>query len=115
MDLDPNFLAGQHAHSHAGDISAFVFNSTKAFEAERLEEFLGAITQVYGQDLLRYKGILNLKGNARRVIFQGVHMLMGTDLGQPWGNQARATKMVFIGRNLPRQVIEKGLEQCLAK
>lgn len=115
LDVDPNFLAGQHAHNHAGDVSAFVFNSTKAFDSERLEEFLGAITQIYGQDLLRYKGILNLKGNARRVIFQGVHMLMGTDLGPAWGTQERASKMVFIGRKLPRELIQKGLEQCLTK
>ncbi len=72
--------------------------------------------QVYGPELLRYKGVLWLQGNAQRVVFQGVHMLMGGDLGRPWGEgEARESVMVFIGRNLPKDVFLQGLEQCLVK
>jgi G3E family GTPase len=115
LDIDPDFLAGQHQHGHEGDVRAFVFKSKKAFDPARLEEFLGAITQVYGADMLRYKGILNMAGASRRVIFQGVHMLMGSDMGKPWGDEPRMSKMVFIGRKLPHEVITKGLEQCLVQ
>lgn len=81
----------------------------------RLEEFLGGIVQVYGTDLLRYKGILYMDGVNRRMLFQGVHMLMGADVGRAWGpNEKRSSKMVFIGRNLPKDVFMHGLEQCLA-
>jgi G3E family GTPase len=72
--------------------------------------------QVYGNDLLRYKGVLALQDNPHRVVFQGVHMLMGGDLGRPWGaDEPRESVMVFIGRNLPKDVFLQGLEQCLVK
>jgi len=106
-----------HQHSvHDDEIGAFVFRADKPFDPERLEEFLGGVVQVYGPDLLRYKGILYMKGIDRRMLFQGVHMLMGAEPGKPWGpKEKKATKMVFIGRKLPQEIFTKGLEQCLAK
>ncbi len=102
-----------HAH-HDDEIGAFVFRSKKAFDPERLEEFLGGIVQVYGPDLLRYKGILYLKGINRRMLFQGVHMMMGAEPGKPWlSSEKPNTKMVFIGRKLPQEIFTRGLEQCL--
>ncbi|MCU0839997.1 MAG: GTP-binding protein, partial [Rhodospirillales bacterium] len=81
-----------------------------------LEEYMGALTQVYGQDMLRYKGVLFMNGSPRRMILQGVHMLMGADVGRPWGKDEKpGSKMVFIGRNLPKDAILKGLEACLAR
>jgi len=116
LDLDPEFLAGEHPHSHDGDIAAFAFNSERPFDPARLDEFLGGIVQVYGPDLLRYKGVLYMHGTNRRVIFQGVHMLMGSDVGKAWEKgETRFSRIVFIGRNLPREVILKGLEQCLVQ
>lgn len=115
LDLDPDFLDATHDHhSHDDDIQAFAFHSDKPFDSAKLDEFLGAITQVYGNDMLRYKGVLNMDGMHRRVIFQGVHMMMGSDVGKAWDKgERRTSKMVFIGRKLPRDVIVKGLEQCL--
>src|SRR3546814_4059180 len=79
-------------------IGAFVFRSNKAFDPERLEEFLSGIVQVYGPDLLRYKGILFLKGINRRMLFQGVHMMMGAEPGKAWlSSEKPNTRMVFIG------------------
>lgn len=105
-----------HHGAHSDEIGAFVFQSNKAFDPERLEEFLGGVVQVYGPDLLRYKGILYMKGIDRRMLFQGVHMLMGAEPGKPWTpGEKKATKMVFIGRKLPQEIFMKGLEQCLVK
>jgi G3E family GTPase len=99
-----------HHHHHDDAIKAFVFQSARPFDAAKLEEYMGALTQVYGQDMLRYKGVLFMNGSPRRMILQGVHMLMGADVGRPWGKDERpASKMVFIGRNLPRDAILKGL------
>jgi G3E family GTPase len=57
-----------------------------------------------------------MKGNTHRVVFQGVHMLMGGDLGRPWDKQEkRSSTMVFIGKNLPQELLIKGLEQCLVE
>src|SRR5690606_26399389 len=59
-----------HHHAHQDEIGAFVFRSNKPFDPDRLEQFLSGIVQVYGPDLLRYKGILYLKGSNRRLLFQ---------------------------------------------
>ena len=141
LEIDPEFLAGEHPdaardgkhHHHGADghggnghhhrhdhhddaIKAFVFQSNRAFDPTKLEEYMGALTQVYGPDMLRYKGVLFMNGSNRRTIFQGVHMLMGADVGRPWAaNEKPSSKVVFIGRNLPKEAILKGLEACLVR
>ena len=137
LEIDPEFLAaegpdhahhghahddhehGEHCdhpahHAHDDDVKSFVFRSNKAFNPAKLEDFLGGIVQVFGPKLLRYKGVLFMKGSERKVIFQGVHELMGSDLGPKWApGEAKNSKMVFIGINLPKELLMQGLEQCL--
>ncbi len=104
-----------HHHSHhTDDIAAFVFKSRRAFDTAKLDEFLGSVVNVFGPRMLRYKGVLLMEGADRKVVFQGVHQIMGTDIGAKWGeNEERGSKMVFIGKNLPKDVFIRGLEQCL--
>ena len=135
LDIDPDFLAADDHHHHEhhdhncdehcdhehhnhaphqDSVSAFVFKSRRPFDPDRLEDFLGGVVQIYGPDLLRYKGIIYLKGANRRMLFQGVHMMMGAEPGKPWlGKEKPETKLVFIGNNLPKDVFMQGLEQCL--
>ncbi|MEO8153741.1 MAG: GTP-binding protein [Rhizobacter sp.] len=138
LDIDPDFLNADdhdhhghdhhdhdhehgehcdhpHHHAHDDDVKSFVFRSDKAFNPAKLEDFLGAIVQVYGPKMLRYKGVLYMKGSDKKVIFQGVHQLMGSDLGPAWAKgEKKGSKMVFIGLDLPREILEQGLEQCLS-
>ena len=101
-------------HAHDDDVKSFVFRSEKAFNPAKLEDFLGSIVQVYGPKLLRYKGVLYMKGSERKVIFQGVHQLMGSDLGPKWlPGEKKISKMVFIGIDLPREILLQGLDGCL--
>jgi G3E family GTPase len=103
-----------HHHAHDDDVKSFVFRSDRAFDPMKLEDFLGAIVNIYGPKMLRYKGVLNMKGTERKVIFQGVHQLMGSDLGPQWAEgEQRTSKMVFIGIELPKDIFLQGLEQCL--
>jgi len=138
LDIDPDFLKEEEAHDHDhahgencdhpshqheghghhhhtdDDVKSFVYKADRPFDPAKLEDFLGAIVNIYGPRMLRYKGVLNMKGTERKVIFQGVHQLMGSDLGPEWGNdEARQSRMVFIGIELPREILEQGLEQCL--
>jgi G3E family GTPase len=127
LDIDPDFLKDEHAHhdhDHAhgaghhhhvdDDVKSFVFRSPRAFDPARLEDFLGAIVNIYGPRMLRYKGVLYMKDTERKVIFQGVHQLMGSDLGPVWGvDEPRQSKMVFIGIDLPQDILQQGLEQSL--
>ncbi len=105
---------GGHHHHHDDDVKSFVFRSERAFDAAKLEDFLGAIVNIYGPRMLRYKGVLHMQGTDRKVIFQGVHQLMGSDLGPEWApEETRMSKMVFIGIDLPKDILLQGLEQCL--
>ncbi|HEY0822308.1 MAG TPA: GTP-binding protein [Ramlibacter sp.] len=135
LDIDPDFLKedghdhahdhdhdhehGEHCdhphhHAHDDDVKSFVFRSDRPFDPMKLEDFLGAIVNIYGPRMLRYKGVLHMKGTERKVIFQGVHQLMGSDLGPQWAaGEPRTSKMVFIGIDLPRDIFLQGLEQCL--
>jgi G3E family GTPase len=136
LDIDPDFLKeddhdhhhghdhvhehGEHCdhphhHAHDDDVKSFVYRAERPFSAARLEDFLGSVVNVYGPKLLRYKGVLNMQGVDKKVIFQGVHQLMGSDLGPAWAaGEPRVSKLVFIGIDLPREILEQGLEQCLA-
>ena len=108
----PSHQARHHAHDD--DVKSLVFRSERAFVPAKLEDFLGAIVQVYGPKMLRYKGVLYMKGSERKVVFQGVHQLMGSDLGPKWApGEKKGSKLVFIGIELPRDVLLQGLEQCL--
>ncbi|HTH78582.1 MAG TPA: GTP-binding protein [Ramlibacter sp.] len=140
LDIDPDFLKeddhDHHGHDHEhdhdhdhehgehcdhphhhhvdDDVKSFVFRAARPFDPAKLEDFLGAIVNIYGPRMLRYKGVLHMKGTERKVIFQGVHQLMGSDLGPQWQpGEDRTSKMVFIGIDLPRDIFLQGLEQCL--
>lgn len=133
LDIDPDFLQeddtahdrcdhehGEHCghashHHHNDDVKSFVYRAERPFDPARLEEFFGAIVQVHGPNMLRYKGVLDMKGTERKVIFQGVHQVMGSDLGPEWKpEEERHSKIVFIGVNLPREILVQGLDQSLA-
>jgi len=115
LEIEPGFLE-ETEHEHDDEVHSFVFRADQAFDGVKLEEFLSGMIQVHGPDLLRYKGVLWLAENDNRVVFQGVHMLMGGDMGKPWGpEEKRGSVMVFIGRNLPEDLFVQGLKQCLVK
>ena len=109
----PSHQHGHH-HAHDDDVKSFVFRSDRAFDPAKLEDFLGAVVNIYGPRMLRYKGVLYMQGTERKVIFQGVHQLMGSDLGPAWGkDEKRCSKMVFIGIDLPQDIFLQGMEQSL--
>ena len=104
-----------HHHHHDDDVKSFVFRTNRSLDPAKLEDFLGAIVNVYGPRMLRYKGVLHMKGTDHKVIFQGVHQLMGSDLGPKWARgEQRVSKMVFIGIDLPKDLFLQGLSQCHA-
>jgi G3E family GTPase len=114
LEVDPEFLTSDR-HEHNDDVTSFVWKDPRPMHMEKIETFLSLMVQNYGEDLLRYKGVLNVQGEPRRMIFQGVHMLMGGTPGKPWEpGEARESVMVFIGRRIPRRLFEEGLAYCIA-
>ena len=92
-----------------------MFTSRRPFDVPRFEQYIQSLIAVYGQDMLRYKGILYMKGTDRRCVFQGVHMMFGGDVLGFWGDQTPETKIVIIGRKLPKEAILKGFVSCRAE
>lgn len=114
LEIDPGFLDDAHHHHHHDDIAAFVYRSERAFDEARLENFMANAIARHHPDLLRYKGILNLAGEPHQVALQGVHMTVYGDRVRPWPDgTARASILVFIGRNLPEAELRAGLDACL--
>jgi G3E family GTPase len=112
LEIEPDFLEDV-SHEHDDEVTSFVYQSDQAFEPSRILAFLDAMIEIYGQDMLRYKGIMNIKGHDASVIYQGVHMLMNYDFGKPWAiDETRKSVMVFIGRNLPREAFFSALDEC---
>jgi G3E family GTPase len=115
LEIEPDFLTDVD-HAHDADVTSFVFREDAPLDQALVEDFLDGIVRVFGERLMRYKGVLNIAGINRRVVFQGVHMLLGSELGSPWkAGEKRGSKMVFIGRNMPREMLLAGLSQCTAK
>jgi G3E family GTPase len=114
LDIEPDFLTDVE-HEHDDDVTSFVFRESRPIDLGRLDDLLGGILQVFGPKLMRYKGVIHAADLDSRVVLQGVHMLMGSELGSPWKpNEARETKIVFIGRDMPKAVLMLGLANCVA-
>jgi G3E family GTPase len=131
LDIDPEFLsAGEHGrlpeahdaahdghrhHPHADDdVKSFVYRAQRPFDPARLQDFLGSVVDVYGPRMLRYKGVLWMTGTEHKVVFQGAHQLMGSDLGPPWlTGELRESKLVFVGIDLSREILLQGLDRSL--
>jgi G3E family GTPase len=106
--------AGHAHHYHDDDVKSLVFRSERPFHGVRFGQFMNVIVKSHGQALLRYKGVLHMAGHDRKVIFQGVHQLMSHDAGAAWAEgEARQSRLVFIGLDLPRALMTRSLQQCL--
>ena len=116
LDIDPDFLkADEHEHDHGHD-HAHKEGEEDAHAHDHGEHCDHPSHQhgAEGPRMLRYKGVLDMEGTDRKVIFQGVHQLMGSDLGPAWAEgEPRVSKMVFIGLDLPRDILVQGLDQSL--
>ena len=142
LELEPEFLnpahgeAGHvhdehceddHGHNHAGhdhsghdhhvidDIKGVSLRLDRPVNGEKVTRWLNELLQAQGPDILRAKGILDVKGEERRLVFQAVHMIMEGDWQRPWqAGDARHSRMVFIGRNLDEAALRQGFESCAA-
>jgi len=116
VEVNPFITKEYHEHNHDESIQSLYFEDTKALDMERFSRFMQLVVSELGNQLLRYKGIIHVAGEDSRVVFQGVHTNMGSTQDRPWlPNEERKTKIVFIGRHLPHDVLKEGLALCRAK
>ncbi|MFT7106141.1 MAG: G3E family GTPase [Yoonia sp.] len=112
IDLDDT----DHHHDHvaASGIKCVTLESKDPLDDAALEAWLERLLMLRGMDILRLKGVLDVKDQDRRVIVQSVHMMYEGDLGAPWSTGERASRMVVIGRNLDRTELTEGFASCRA-
>ena len=107
----------EHVHDHVHDhgIGSVSLSSNRPMDSALLSRWLQALVAAQGQDILRLKGIIDVQGEARRMVVQGVHMLLEGDLQRPWRpDEPRSSRLVFIGRGLDAALLQAGLDGCAA-
>jgi G3E family GTPase len=139
LDIEPEFLHADdhahghdhhhdhgdghhHAHSHGGlkhyhdeEMQSIALSTDRPLDPDKFFPFIQNLTQAEGPNILRSKGILSLKDDPQRFVFQGVHMMLDGDHQREWKDgEKRQSRIVFIGRNLPEEKIRKGFESCVA-
>ena len=100
-------------HEHDDEVSSVGVSITGSLDQSRFRDWLSQLLREKGPDIYRMKGVVSLEGLPERYIFQGVHMLFDGQPDRPWGDEARATQMIFIGRNLDRAELTRGIQACL--
>ncbi len=96
-------------------ITSLVLRSDKALDIDRLSEFMNELLEDHGKQLLRYKGVLNIAGEDRKLVFQGVLKLYGFDFDVAWAEgEKRESVIVFIADELPEEKIREGFAKVAA-
>ena len=113
LEIEPGFL-GEDEHDEA--VVSVSMSLDKPLDSNRARAWVSSIASDLGQDILRWKGILHIAGQDRRLVFQGVHMLLDVDLQRPWrDDEVRVSRAVFIGRDLPAERLKAGFEACVIR
>ncbi len=103
------------SHHHEDDISSIGIRDPRPLDPTKLNQWLDYLLKTRGQDIFRMKGVLNVKGEERRQVFHGVHMMFDAQAERPWGGATRMNNLVFIGRGLDRAELEAGFESAVAR
>jgi G3E family GTPase len=109
---DPTFLE-QTDHMHDLSVGSVGFEVDGDVDEGKVNAWLGELLRTQGVDIFRSKGILSVVNSDRPLVFQGVHMLLTSAEGDPWGQRPRTNRLVFIGRNLDRSALLAGFTECL--
>jgi G3E family GTPase len=106
---------GPRGHAHEDDVKGVSLSTERQIDGRLFTVWLDKLLAERGPDILRAKGIIDVKGEDRRLVFQAVHMILEGDLQRPWGaTERRWSRAVFIGRNLDEAELRAGFEACIA-
>jgi len=130
VELEPEFLKpghgeeghvhdedcdDDHDHEHDQGIMSVALTAERPMDRRKIARWLTALCKEKGQDILRAKGIIDVKDNNRRLVFQAVHMILEGDLQREWREgEPRTSRMVFIGRNLDAAELKAAFDACVA-
>jgi G3E family GTPase len=111
----PGWQRDYHAaHEHDGEVGSVGIRQPGELDGKRLNDWISNLLRTKGGDIYRMKGVLNIQGTDKRLVFQGVHMLFDARFDRPWGSEQRMNTLVFIGKRLDRADITAAFQACLA-
>lgn len=114
LSIDPEFL-DEDAHEHDQSVTSIAIKAPGVVNGDKLNRWLYQLVQARGPDIFRMKGILDLDGEERRFVFQGVHMTLDGRPGRPWHpDEPRQNDLIFIGRHLDEVELRRGFSECFA-
>jgi G3E family GTPase len=112
---DHEHAHGPRGHAHQDDIKGIALSLDRPLDGTKFTAWLDRLLGEQGQNILRAKGIIDVKGEDRRLVFQAVHMILEGDLQREWGAaERRWSRAVFIGRDLDEAALKAGFEACAA-
>jgi G3E family GTPase len=115
LEIEPGFLTEEHDHEHDDKIASLSLVADRPMNPAKFVPWIQDVTQRYGTDILRMKGIISMEDDDQRFVVQGVHMLIEGGSQRLWKkDEARQTRLVFIGRDLPIDILKQGFEACRA-
>jgi G3E family GTPase len=113
LQIEPEFLNASLDHEHDDEIASLSLTTDQAINPAKFIPWIQHITQIFGMDILRMKGIIAMQDDDQRFVVQGVHMLIEGDSQRPWkAGEKRESRLVFIGRDLPKDILKQGFEAC---
>jgi len=113
LDIEPDFREEGHHHHHDDDMQSVSAKIDGPVDPEKFMPWISTLTQVQGPDILRCKGIVAFPEEPQRFVFQGVHQILDGDLQGAWKeDEARVSRVVFIGRKLDPEAIREGFLSC---
>ena len=113
LEIEPEFLTEDHDHAHDDQITSLSLTLERPMDPQKFVPWVQNVTQEFGMDILRMKGIIAMENDDQRFVVQGVHMLIEGDSQRHWKpGEKRESRLVFIGRNLPKHLLREGFAGC---
>ncbi|MCS6821683.1 MAG: GTP-binding protein [Microscillaceae bacterium] len=105
-----------HDHHHDESITSVGIEAEGDLDGMKLNEWLSYLLNTQGQNIYRMKGILSIKNEPYKFVFQGVHMMFDGKPTEKWKKgETRKNQLVFIGKNLDRQALIRDFYNCMAR
>jgi G3E family GTPase len=113
LEFEPDFLNEAHEHEHDSHVNSLSLTTDTPLVPQKFLPWIQEVAQQFGTDILRFKGILQFQDDPDRFVIQGVHMLLEGDHQRPWKpDEPRTSRLVFIGRDLPEEILREGFNRC---
>ena len=114
LEMDPEFLDTEGEHEHDDSVTSMSITTSGEVHMLLVNDWVGDVLKNLGNDIYRMKGVLAVAGSPKKFVYQAVHMIFDGVFEGEWGpDEPRGNKLVFIGKNLDKQSLQRGFEACL--